>query len=132
MRIFILLSGLLGTSMCLTSCAPMLAFAGYGGSVLQVAAQIERVKLVGDGVSYVGSGKTITDHALSMVTGADCRVFNVVSPDPICATKTAAVANVTVTLAPAIEPLPQTALQTVLAIDTENAAPAPTPSAGGE
>jgi hypothetical protein len=66
----------------------MLAIVGYSQPVVQFVAQAERIKLVGDGVSYVGSGKTITDHALSKVAGADCRVFNVVTRDPVCATGT--------------------------------------------
>jgi hypothetical protein len=107
---------------CLSACAPLVAMVGYGGSALQFAVTIDRVKLLGDGVSYLGSGKTITDHAVSMAVGADCRMLNVVSPKPLCAPEpaaVAAVANQRVTLAALNEellkrdaadlPLPRTA-----------------------
>lgn len=86
MPIFIRMCCALCASLCLSACAPLLAMVvGYSQPLVQFVAQAERVKLVGDGVSYVGSGKTITDHALSKIAGADCRVFNVVSRDPVCA-----------------------------------------------
>jgi hypothetical protein len=78
---------LLCATLSLTACAPMLAVVGYHQSVVQVVAQVERVKLAGDGASYVASSKTITDHALSAVVGKDCKLFNVVSPDPLCTDK---------------------------------------------
>jgi hypothetical protein len=73
----------------LTACAPMLAMVGSHQSVVQLVAQIERVKLAGDGASYVASSKTITDHALSGVVGKDCKVFNVVTREPVCTEKAA-------------------------------------------
>jgi hypothetical protein len=127
---FIRLSCLLCASICLNGCAPLLAVVGYSGPVVQIVAQAERIKLVGDGVLYVGSGKTITDHALSMVTGADCRIFNVVSRDPVCTARTAdaaADAEVKVSLAPATELFPQPAAQTTFETATDETAPA-----GGE
>src|SRR5471030_2438154 len=113
MPAFIRLSCLLCASLCLTACAPMLALVGTNQTLVQVVAQIERVKLAGDGVSYVGSGKTVTDHALSIATGADCKIFNVVSRDPVCATKTAD-AKVKLSLGPAGEQIPQPAAQPAL------------------
>ena len=83
---FRLLSVLLALS-CLSACAPNIAMIGYGNSAVQIAVQLDRIKLLGDGVSYVGSGKTITDHAVSMVAHADCHVINVISPNPVCAPK---------------------------------------------
>ena len=77
----------LGVLSCLPACAPIVGLIGYSNSVLQVAVQIDRIKLAGDGVSYLGSGKTITDHAVSKMVGADCRLMNVVSPDPVCKPK---------------------------------------------
>ena len=65
----------------------MLAMVGSHQSVVQLVAQIERVKLAGDGASYVASSKTITDHALSGVVGKDCKVFNVVTREPVCTEK---------------------------------------------
>ncbi len=122
MRAYVRLFCVLCASLCLTACAPLLAIVGYSQQAVQVVAQVERVKLVGDGVSYVGSGKTITDHALSKAVDADCRVLNVVSRDPVCAPKTAnaaALAKERLSLGPVTEPLPQPATQAPLEIDTE-------------
>ena len=38
-----------------------------------------------DGVSYIGTGKSVTDHGLSAATGRDCALFRVVKAKPICA-----------------------------------------------
>ena len=62
----------------------MLAVIGYPSSVVQLVAQVERVKLFGDGASYVASSKTITDHVLSKALNKDCKVFHVVTRDPVC------------------------------------------------
>src|SRR5450631_1621673 len=75
MPVILRIACLLCISLCLKGCAPMLALAGYHQTVVQVVAQVERVKLAGDGVSYVASSKTITDHALSAVVGRDCKIF---------------------------------------------------------
>ena len=77
----------LGVLSCLPACAPIVGLIGYSNSVLQVAVQLDRLKLAGDGVSYLGSSRTITDHAVSKMVGADCRLMNVVSPDPVCKPK---------------------------------------------
>ncbi|RED48539.1 hypothetical protein [Aestuariispira insulae] len=37
------------------------------------------VKLSIDGLSYIGTGKSSTDHALSAVTGYDCNMLNIFS-----------------------------------------------------
>ena len=65
----------------------MLAAFGSHQTVVQLVAQIERVKMAGDGVSYLSSSKTITDHALSAAIGQDCKVFNIVTRDPVCTNK---------------------------------------------
>lgn len=71
----------------LPACAPLVAIMGYGNTATQIAVQIDRIKLASDGLSYVRSGKTVTDHAVSKLVGADCRLMNVVSPDPVCTAK---------------------------------------------
>jgi hypothetical protein len=73
--------------LCLPACAPVIAMIGYGNSAVQIAVQLDRIKLLGDGVSYLGSGKTITDHAVSKIVRADCKLLNVVTPDPVCVAK---------------------------------------------
>jgi hypothetical protein len=55
---------------CLSACAPLISMIGYSGSAVQVAVQLDRAKLLSDGVSYLGSGKTITDHAVSIIARA--------------------------------------------------------------
>jgi hypothetical protein len=74
----------------LAACAPLTALMGLGQPAIQAAAQIDQAKIVVDGVSYLGSGKTITDHVLSKATGADCRVTNILLKSAICITKSAA------------------------------------------
>jgi hypothetical protein len=42
------------------------------------------MKLMADGVSYVQTGKTLSDRGLSNVTGADCSTFNVALGKAVC------------------------------------------------
>jgi hypothetical protein len=51
-----------------------------------VATQIDRIALLANGASYVQTGKTVSDHALSNVVSADCSTFNVALGKPICST----------------------------------------------
>ena len=87
MSLLLRLHCLLCVALSLTACAPMLSFLGTNQTLVQTVAQVERVKFAGDGASYVVSSKTITDHALSVVVRKDCKLFNVVSPDPVCTDK---------------------------------------------
>jgi hypothetical protein len=109
----------------------MLAVVGYSQSVVQVVSQVDRIKLVGDGVSFASSGKTITDHALSAVAGADCKIFNVFSRNPVCAAR-AADAKVESSPRPAAEALPQPATLATLEVDVEDTEQQPELSAGAE
>lgn len=68
----------------LAACAPIVAKLGLGSPVVQFASQLDQASLVAGGVIYVGSGKTITDHVLSNVTGDNCKITNVVTGSPIC------------------------------------------------
>jgi hypothetical protein len=72
---------------CVVGCVPLLTMAGSAGSAIQVGLQIDRIKLIGDGVSLAGTGKSITDHALSKAVDADCRLLNVVSGTPVCVSR---------------------------------------------
>lgn len=92
MPVAIRLACLFCAALSLTACAPMLSLIGTNQTAVQIAAQIERVKLAGDGASYAASNKTITDHALSMVTGKECKVFNILTKESVCAEKTPVVA----------------------------------------
>src|SRR5713226_5046571 len=37
-----------------------------------------------DGVSYVATGKSVTDHGISAATGRDCALWRIVKSKPIC------------------------------------------------
>lgn len=50
---------------------------GAGATVVSTAQTIDTAKTAADVASYGTTGKTLTDHALSKVTGKDCRLFNV-------------------------------------------------------
>ena len=76
----------------LTACAPMLAMVGAKTSAVAVLTQLERIKLAADGASLMQSNKTLTDHALSKVSGMECKIFNVLSKESVCAEKTPVIA----------------------------------------
>jgi hypothetical protein len=52
--------------------------------VIKVAAE---VKTIGDGVSSVSTGKTITDHAISKIVDKDCNTFNLFKHKNFCRVK---------------------------------------------
>jgi hypothetical protein len=79
-------AGGLSSLSALGACAPILSLAGSSGPAVFLATQLDRLKLLGDGVSYVQTGKTLSDRALSSVAGGDCHTFNVVTGRPICST----------------------------------------------
>jgi hypothetical protein len=70
----------------------MLALVGTNQTLVQVVAQLDRVKLASDGASFAASNKTITDHALSKATGKECKILNVLSKESVCAETTPVVA----------------------------------------
>ncbi|HKF73702.1 MAG TPA: SPOR domain-containing protein [Stellaceae bacterium] len=37
-----------------------------------------------DGVSYVATGKSVSDHGISEVTGRDCALWRVIEGNPVC------------------------------------------------
>ena len=86
------LACLLCAALSLAACAPMLAMLGSNTSLVAVVTQVERIKLAADGASLVRSDKTLTDHALSKATGKECKIFNVLTKESVCAEKTPVVA----------------------------------------
>ena len=92
MRILLRLACVTGATLGLSACAPMLAMVGSNTALVQVVAQIERVKLAADGASFLKSDKTLSDHALSKVTGKDCKVFNILTKESVCSDKTPVIA----------------------------------------
>src|SRR5262245_58057372 len=71
---FLAVAGGVSALLALTACAPIMSVAG------------SRVMLFADALSYVQSGKSLSDHAVSSVSGADCRTFNVAFGRSICST----------------------------------------------
>ena len=68
----------------LAACAPIATLLSFSQPAVQTAAQVDQIKVVADGVSFVGSGKTVSDHMLSMATGNDCKLTNVLAGTPVC------------------------------------------------
>ena len=73
------------TALLLSACAPLAAVLNFGPPAVQVAAQADQVKFAADGVALVGSGKTVTDHAISIAMGQDCQLAHVLAGNPVCA-----------------------------------------------
>lgn len=80
------LLGALAAVSALGACMPFAGLMGMAPASIQTAAQLDQFKLLADGASFAGSGKTITDHALSIATGYDCSVMAAVKGDQLCAT----------------------------------------------
>ena len=92
MPALIRLACLLCATLGLAACAPMLAFIGTNQTAVQIVAQIERVKVAGDGASFAATNKTITDHMLSRATGKECKLFNVLNKESVCANSSSVIA----------------------------------------
>jgi len=69
----------------LAACAPLAGMLNFGPPAVQAAAQVDQVKFAADGVALVGSGKTVTDHAISIAMGQDCQLSHVLAGNPVCA-----------------------------------------------
>ena len=69
----------------LPACVPIAGMMGLGPTAVQTAAQLDQAKLMVDGASIAGSGKTLTDHAISIATGYDCSLANAVKGQEVCA-----------------------------------------------
>jgi hypothetical protein len=62
----------------------LLSFTALGGCGL-VPPAISIASFAADAFSYAVSGKSVSDHGLSMVMSEDCAVFNFVQGEAICA-----------------------------------------------
>jgi peptidoglycan hydrolase-like protein with peptidoglycan-binding domain len=67
-------------------CVLLASSAGGSATTIQVAQTIDVIKTTGDVGSAVVTNKTLTDHALSALSGKDCRLFNVLNKKNICKT----------------------------------------------
>ena len=70
----------------LEGCALLASSAGGSAGTIQVAQTLDMVKTAGDVGSAAVTNKTLTDHALSAISGKDCRVFNIFDKKKICKT----------------------------------------------
>jgi len=60
---------------------------GAGATVIAAAETADQAKTAADVVAYGTTGKTLTDHALDVVTGRDCKLFNIFDHKKICRIK---------------------------------------------
>lgn len=88
---------------------------GIAGCVLPPAFTI--ASFVAGGASLVGTGKTVTDHAISLLADKDCRVWRVLTAKRICQSDTTVVAVAKLT-----PPLPLHAASPALRPPEPNAA----------
>jgi len=84
LTMFARLAFFLCVCLCLGACAPLVTVLGFSHATIQLAVQLDQLKTVADGISYVSSGKTVTDHLVSAATGEDCKLFNAIGPAPVC------------------------------------------------
>jgi hypothetical protein len=84
MKISIKLILLFLLSISLQGCVLLASSAGGSAGTIQVAQTIDMVKTAGDVGSAAVTNKTLTDHALSALSGKDCRVFNIFDKKKIC------------------------------------------------
>jgi len=70
----------------LQGCVLLASSAGGSAGTIQVAQTIDMVKTAGDLGSVVATNKTVTDHALSALSGKDCRILNIFDKKKICKT----------------------------------------------
>lgn len=67
-------------------CVLLASSAGGSVATVQTAQTIDMVRLAGDVGSATVTNKTLTDHALSQLSGKDCRIFNIFNKKNICKT----------------------------------------------
>lgn len=70
----------------LQGCVLLASSAGGSAGAIQVAQTNDMVKTAGDLGSVVATNKTVTDHALSALSGKDCRILNIFDKKKICKT----------------------------------------------
>lgn len=54
----------------------------FGGCALPPAVTL--VSLAADGISYIATGKSTTDHAISAVAGEDCALLRAMKDEAVC------------------------------------------------
>lgn len=54
------------------------------GCIVALPPAVQMASLALDGVSYLATGKSVTDHAISTVTAQDCAMLRALKGDTIC------------------------------------------------
>jgi peptidoglycan hydrolase-like protein with peptidoglycan-binding domain len=68
----------------LEGCALLASTAGGSAATIQIAQTIDIMKTAGDIGSASVTGKTLTDHALSELSGKNCKTLNIVEDKKLC------------------------------------------------
>ena len=68
----------------LEGCALLASTAGGSAATIQIAQTIDIIKTAGDIGSASVTGKTLTDHAISELSGKNCKTLNVIENKKLC------------------------------------------------
>ncbi len=68
----------------LKGCALLVSSAGGSAATIQIAQTIDIIKTAGDIGSASVTGKTLTDHAISELSGKNCKTLNVIEDKKLC------------------------------------------------
>lgn len=68
----------------LGGCVLFASSVGGSAATIQTAQTIDIIKTSGDVVSASATGKTLTDYAISALSGKDCRILNVLHKKNFC------------------------------------------------
>jgi uncharacterized protein YceK len=70
--------------LCLNGCAVIATTIGSSPATISAAQTLDAVKLGVDAVSAGATDKTTTDHAVSTVSGLDCKATNIIKGKVYC------------------------------------------------
>lgn len=76
---------------CLRAFATVIIMMTLSGCLVSVPIAVAKVAI--DGVSYIATGKSTTDHALSGLSGQDCALHRVLAGNDVCTEQSSAVAD---------------------------------------
>jgi uncharacterized protein YceK len=68
----------------LSGCAVIASVTGASSSTVTAIKTAEAIKLGANAASTATTNKTLEDHALSSVTGKDCKMWNAINHKSIC------------------------------------------------
>lgn len=68
----------------LSGCSMLAGFLGAGPSVVQVAQVVDGIKLAVDVAASAGTGKTTTDHLVSIVMNLECKSSRILAGEQYC------------------------------------------------